>query len=144
MTSPVQIRPARLDDAAALIPLLEELGYPLSGRLVAENIRRLSSGPADRVWVAERAGEILGVASVHLTPLFHKSGTTGRITTLVVSSRAQGQGIGRSLVSAAETYCWQAGCTGIELTSGDHRNDAHRFYEHLGYHVRSRRFYKER
>jgi GNAT superfamily N-acetyltransferase len=96
------------------------------------------------VWVAERGGTVLGVVSVHLTPLFHAAGFQGRVTSLVVRADARGHGIGGMLMRQAEAFCWAAGCARVELTSGDHRAEAHRFYEGLGYHVRSRRYVKDR
>jgi GNAT superfamily N-acetyltransferase len=141
---PVLIRPATLDDAPALAPLLAELGYPLTEELMRENLVRLGDAPTDRAWVAERDGAVIGVVSAHLTPLFHQRGYLGRITALVVTAAARGQGIGGRLVRQAEAFCWQAGCARMELTSGDHRTDAHRFYEGLGWRAESRRFIKRR
>ena len=66
------------------------------------------------------------------------------LTSLVVLSSRRRQGIGQSLIAAAEEFCWSAGCHRIELTSGDHRPDAHRFYEELGYSSESRIFRKHR
>lgn len=144
MSGSVQLRPAAVQDADALVPLLAELGYPVAADLVRDNVRRLAHTEVDRVWVAERGGTVLGVVSVHLTPLFHAAGCLGRVTSLVVRADARGHGIGRMLMRQAEAFCWAAGCERVELTSGDHRAEAHRFYEALGYRVRSRRFVKDR
>ena len=127
-----------------MVPLLAELGYPVAEAVVRDNLRRLAHGAADRVWVAERDAGVLGLVSVHLTPLFHAPGHLGRITSLVVHAPARGQGIGGTLMREAEAFCWAAGCERIELTSGDHRPEAHRFYERLGFQLHSRRFLKHR
>jgi GNAT superfamily N-acetyltransferase len=144
MSAPVRTRTVTMDDAGAVRSLLAELGYALSEEGVRENIRRLADGTMDRTWVAEEAGRILGIVSVHLTPLFHAPGHAGRITSLVVHGPARGRGIGRALVEQAEAFCWRAGCDRLELTTGDHRHDAHRFYERLGYRIQSRRYIKDR
>ena len=144
MPRPIEIRAAALDDAAALVPLLLQLGYTVAEETVRDNIRRLTHGPTDRVWVAEGKAGILGLVSAHLTPLFHAPGYLGRITSLVAHAPARGQGIGKALVHHAEAFCWAAGCERIELTSGDHRSQAHLFYEGLGFRVHSRRFVKDR
>jgi GNAT superfamily N-acetyltransferase len=77
-------------------------------------------------------------------PLFHTPGYLARITALVVAATARGIGVGRALLAATEAYAWSTGCVRIEVTSGDHRPDAHAFYERLGYHVDERRFIKRR
>ena len=51
---------------------------------------------------------------------------------------------GRRLVAEAEEFAWNNGCARIEITSGDHRPDAHAFYEAIGYFQDSRRFVKKR
>jgi ribosomal protein S18 acetylase RimI-like enzyme len=66
----------------------------------------------------------------------------GRITTLVVSADAQGRGIGRMLVEAAESWMRQQGCKLVEVTSNDRRAEAHAFYRHMGYERTSIRFAK--
>src|SRR5262245_15617920 len=137
MSASVRTRTVTIDDAGAVRLLLAELGYTLSEEGVKENIRRLANGTTDRTWIAEEAGQILGIVSVHLTPLFHAPGLAGRITSLVVHGPARGRGIGRALVEQAEAFCWREGCDRLELTTGDHRHDAHRFYERLGYRMKS-------
>ncbi len=140
MDAPILIRPASPDDAAALVPLIGELGYDVSTEILQENLRRLAQGPTDRVWVAESEAGIVGLVSVHLTPLFHAAGYLGRITALVVREGSRGSGIGSELMREAVAFCWAAGCERVELTSGDHRPEAHRFYEKAGFAIHSRRF----
>jgi GNAT superfamily N-acetyltransferase len=52
--------------------------------------------------------------------------------------------LGRRLVAEAEEYAWNNGCAWIEVTSADHRSDAHAFYEAIGYVQDCRRFVKTR
>jgi GNAT superfamily N-acetyltransferase len=138
------LRGATPADAAALLPLLAELGYDLPEDLLRRKLEELTSSAADAVRVSESERGIDGVVAVHLTPLFHAPGHLGRITALVVRTDARGRGIGRGLMTSAEEFCWESGCRRVELTSGDHRDWAHRFYEKLGYAVDSRRFIKHR
>jgi len=77
-----------------------------------------------------------------ITPLFHVAGQLVRLTALAVRADAQGRGVGRSLVSAAEEWSWQQGARRIEVTSGDHRPSAHAFYATVGYVQDQRRFVK--
>ncbi|PYO92644.1 MAG: hypothetical protein DMD58_01460 [Gemmatimonadetes bacterium] len=49
-----------------------------------------------------------------------------------------------ALVAAAEAFAWQRDCRRVEVTSGDHREDAHTFYRALGYEMDERRFIKHR
>jgi hypothetical protein len=41
-----------------------------------------------------------------------------------------------------EKTTWAHGCIRVEVTSGDHRPDAHAFYERMGYKSDCRRFIK--
>jgi GNAT superfamily N-acetyltransferase len=118
----VQIRGAEESDAEALARLMGELGYPLDLPTARERLRTLA-----------REGSLL-----------HRAGIVGRITAFVVSSGHRGQGIGAHLLRAAEELLWAQGCERIEITSGERRVDAHRFYERAGYHVESKRFLKHR
>jgi GNAT superfamily N-acetyltransferase len=126
------------------VPLLAELGYPSSEGQLRETLERLASTGDDRVFVAEQSTRLVGIASVHRLPLFHAPGYLGRITALVVAAPSRGAGVGRALLAAAEAYAWGAECVRIEVTSGDHRPDAHAFYGRLGYQEDERRFIKRR
>jgi GNAT superfamily N-acetyltransferase len=138
----INVRPATEGDATAISGLLSELGYSLEVAHVKKNIVLLSSSSSDTVLVAEVGSSIAGVLSFHVIPLFHVVGNLGRISSLVVSSQWQCQGVGSQLVQAAEDFGWSRGCLRIEVTSGDQREGAHTFYQRLGYQLDQRRFIK--
>ena len=141
---PVTVRPAVLEDAGEVADRLAELGYATPADLVAEKLSAFAASRADAVLVAADAtfGTVLGVASVHVLPLFHAPGNLARLTALAVRRSAQRRQIGRALVEAAEAFAWETGCVRIEVTSGDHRLGTHAFYRAIGYIVDERRFIK--
>jgi GNAT superfamily N-acetyltransferase len=146
LTSPGEIpdiREARADDAPGVARLLGELGYPATPEQVQQ---RLAAHllPGTRIFLAESDGRLVGLASFHCFPLIHEDSWLGRITSLVVAESQRGRGVGRRLVAATEEFAWASGCLRVEVTSGDHRPDAHRFYEHLGYQSDCRRFIRRR
>jgi ribosomal protein S18 acetylase RimI-like enzyme len=140
MEETAAIRSARLDDAPALAGLFTELGFPASS---AEMAKRLEAMPqAESALVAERNGDVLGVVTVHVTPVLHRPTPVGRLTALVVTEQARGQGIGRMLVAAAEKLLARQGCRLVEVTSNQQLTGAHEFYRRLGFEATSLRFKK--
>lgn len=141
--SDVCVREATPADADALVPLLEVLGYPtapavLRGRLAA--LRH--DDPSGRILVADLEGRLLGMATLHVTPVLHRASPVGRITALAVLREAHGTGVGRRLIAEAERYFAQAGLGRVEVTSGRLHEDAYGFYRHLGYADHGVRFAK--
>jgi GNAT superfamily N-acetyltransferase len=139
------IRLAVFRDADAIASCLNALGYATAGGLVRDKLSTLAVSSVDTVLVAdERSAGIVGVVSVHLLPLFHAPGNLARLTALAVREGFRRRGVGRALVAAAEAFAWNHDCQRIEVTSGDHRPDAHTFYSQLGYQMDERRFIKHR
>jgi len=136
------VRSAHRDDARALSELLATLGYPSSPAEVGRRISACLASSDSAVFVAESAQRPVGLLSFHCIPLFHADGLLGRITSLVVAPDFRQRGVGRLLVAAAEEFAGAHGCIKVEVTSGDHRLDAHAFYERLGYKTDCRRFIK--
>jgi GNAT superfamily N-acetyltransferase len=139
-----RIRSASPDDSKQLAALVEQLGYRADERFIRDQLAQLASRPGTTVFVADDKGAVIGLLCFSITPLLHVSGGLGRISALVVDSQCKGQGVGRRLVAEAEEFAWNNGCSRIEVTSGDHRLDAHAFYEAIGYTQDSRRFIKSR
>jgi GNAT superfamily N-acetyltransferase len=135
------IREAQPQDAPALASLLAELGFPSTTPIVAERLTALAQAN-ECVLVAQLAQELLGLVTVHITPVLHRPTPVGRLTALVVARRARRQGIGRALVAAAELRLATRGCALAEITSNRELSDAHVFYERMGYELTSLRFKK--
>jgi len=136
------IRSAEISDAGKIAALLEQLGYAAPSTLVENKIAMLAGSPCDLVLVAEQDGIIVGMISLHTTELFHAHGRIGRITSLVIDSAQRGSGIGQLLIDAADRFFISNGCVRAEVTSADHRPEAHGFYEAQGYLPDERRFMK--
>ena len=138
------IRSASSDDSEQLAALVEQLGYRADERFIRDQLAELASRPGTTVFVADDNGAIIGLLCFSIIPLLHVSGGLGRVSALVVDSECQGNGVGRRLVAEAEEFAWNTGCARIEITSGDHRSDAHAFYKAIGYFQDCRRFIKQR
>jgi GNAT superfamily N-acetyltransferase len=129
-------------DAADIRDLLIELGYELPVQDITKNLTDLHRHPHDRILIARSGDRAVGLGALHVIPVIHVPESLGRITALVVSEVARGQGVGGLLVELLEDAAMKAGCTRMEVTSGDHRPGAHEFYQRLGYEVNERRFIK--
>jgi len=96
---------------------------------VVETRRRLGD-----VFVAEVAGEVVGVTQVMVFPHFqHTGGWCCEVESVHVREDRRGHGVGSALLDAAEALARERGCYRIQLTSRNVRADAHRFYLALGY-----------
>jgi ribosomal protein S18 acetylase RimI-like enzyme len=136
-----EIRVARLEDALAIAGLLGELGFPAPADVVAQRLSVLAKA-GETTLVGARSGEVLGFVTVHVTPVLHRPAPVGRMTALVVATRARGRGLGRALVATAERRLADAGCGLMEVTSNQELSEAHSFYQQLGYAMTSYRFGK--
>jgi ribosomal protein S18 acetylase RimI-like enzyme len=137
------IRELAASDLPQVAPLLAELGYPVDEQTLRERFTQFTAQGENAI-VAERDAQIIGLLTLHVTPVLHRPGSVGRITTLVVAGSAQDQGVGRALMNEAEGMLWTRGCVLIEVTSNIKRSAAHAFYEKLGYEKTSYRFGKVR
>ncbi|PTB19119.1 N-acetyltransferase [Trinickia symbiotica] len=138
-----QIRESNPSDHIAIAMLLHQLGYDATLALILEKLQTLILSPTDKILVATLNGKVVGSISLHALPLFHAAGYLGRITSMVVDEHHRGCGVGSALIAAAERWFTTVGCVKLEVTSGDHRADAHRFYESHGFLRDGQRFSKQ-
>ena len=136
------VRTARLSDASRIRELLGQLGYAADLSHVEQRLVAVAESTTDAVLVAEAAGAVVGVASLHTFDLFHQAGRIGRITSFIVDGLVRGEGVGKLLLAAADDFFRSMSCTRAEVTSGNHRPAAHAFYEANGYAQDERRFLK--
>ena len=137
-----KIRDAKPADAARLAELIRELGHEITEKQVRKNLTVLKKS-GDVPLVATLDKKLVGLCGVGRRVVIHRPAPLGRITALVVAKEAQGEGIGRMLVDAAEEWMRKKRCQLVEVTSNDRRAAAHAFYRHMGYERTSIRFFKK-
>ena len=138
----VTVRRAVHEDAAAIAPLVTQLGYPSAAAEVEARLARLKDHADIRAYVAERDSRIVGIVGLMVFPAFHRDGLHGYITALVVDEQNRGAGVGGALLQVAETWFAERGVKRVNLTTALHREDAHVFYERHGYTYTGKRFSK--
>ena len=136
------LRSASLGDADDVAALLCELGFPCEVAEAAERIATIIDDDRQALVVARCGGRVCGLVALDFTYYLPLGTTTCRITALVVSSDAQGRGLGRQLLRDAERRARAAGAARLELSSGSQRTDAHAFYRACGYGDGTVRFIK--
>lgn len=136
------IREALDADGDKLIPLIEQLGYRLTADDVSVKIQ-LFSRNLDKIWVAEIDNTICGVISLTINNVLESPGFYARVGMLCVDESFRSAGIGKALISTAETYAEKIGCTRIFLTSSNYRVVAHQFYKKTGYQIPSTTYFEK-
>lgn len=94
-------------------------------------------------FVALVDGRTVGMIAVLIQPIVEQDEPIGRIIALSVCHDYQGSGIGKSLAEAAERWIRLRGASAILVNSGNDRDDAHRFYENIGYLPKGKSFRKK-
>ncbi|NBD00578.1 aminoalkylphosphonate N-acetyltransferase [Atlantibacter hermannii] len=87
-------------------------------------------------------GKPVGLISLHLQFHLHHANWIGEIQELVVMPEARSAGVGKGLLSWAQTVAQQHGAEMTELSTNVKRIDAHRFYRREGYEPSHVRFTK--
>lgn len=124
------VRPAAQSDAEVVARLLAQLGYPATEATVRARLAQLTQD--DRVLLSEDGS---GLIALHRINRIAEGDPLLRITALVVEAAARGRGVGRALLSEAESLARQWGCRQLEVSSGRKpgREAAHRFYPAEGF-----------
>jgi GNAT superfamily N-acetyltransferase len=135
------IRDAKPADAPRLVELVRLLEKDIDEKSLRRNLSALKKS-GETPLVATLGKEVVGLCGISARVMIHREAPIGRISPLVVAEEAQGQGIGRLLVEAAESWMRKKGCKLVEVTSNDRRAEAHAFYRHMGYERTSIRFAK--
>jgi len=137
------IRDAELDDAAELAVLMCELGYETKRTEMETRLKLILSNPGYKTFVATMDGCICGMIGTLTYPSYEHNDASGRILALVTASTARRRGIGRALIATVEKDFAQRGIRRVSLDTRLTREDAHTFYESLGYERNGWRFVKQ-
>jgi ribosomal protein S18 acetylase RimI-like enzyme len=137
------IRDAELNDAPELALLMCELDYQTDRTEMETRLELILSNPGYKTFVAIMDGNVCGMIGTLAYPSYEHNDTSGRILALVTSSRARRRGIGRALIATAEKDFAQRGIRRVSLDTRLTREDAHKFYQLLGYERNGWRFVKQ-
>jgi ribosomal protein S18 acetylase RimI-like enzyme len=137
------IRDAELNDAPGLAVLMSELGYETDHTEMETRMELILSHPGYKTFVAIMGGSVCGMIGSLTYPSYEHDDPSGRILALVTLSTARRCGIGRALIATAEKDFAQRGIRRVSLDTRLTREDAHKFYELLGYERNGWRFVKQ-
>lgn len=120
-------------DESIIADLAEQLGYPCSLHEIRERMDQIMQDEDQAVLVAESADTNV-VGWVHIfkaqrlivEPFVEIGG-------LIVAEGQRGSGVGKVLLEAAEDWARDRGVSGMRVRSNVIREEAHHFYERLGY-----------
>ena len=136
------IRDAELSDAAELAVLMCDLGYETTPAEMQMRLLSILPNLAYQTFVAIADDRISGMIGTVAYPSYEHDDPSGRILALVTSDSMRRRGIGRALIAAAEKDFTQKGVKRIALSTRFTRQDAHQFYESLGYERNGWRYVK--
>jgi len=137
------IRAGEINDASAIAQLMCELGYETTTSEMQMRLERIAIDERLRIFVAVCGGKVCGMIGTLTYPSIEHNDFSGRIVALVINSTMRRCGIGRALVATVEKDFGQRGIRRIALNTRLAREDAHKFYELLGYERNGWRFVKQ-
>lgn len=136
------IRNAKFRDAPELASLMCELGYETTSDQMRARLKSILPDARYSTFVARIGKELCGMIGT-LTHMSHEhNDLSGKIIALVVSKKQRRSGVGRTLLAAAEKDFTARNVTRVTLTTRFERDEAHQFYEALGYSRTGFRFAK--
>jgi N-acetylglutamate synthase-like GNAT family acetyltransferase len=139
---PPTIRDATRADLPRIVELLAQLSIDTSreatGPPLPDAYRRafdeIAADGRQRLLVLETDGRIAGTLALVIVPnLSHQGKPYAIVENVVVDEAVRGSGYGELLLRHALEEARRAGCYKLSLTSNKQRQDAHRFYQRLGF-----------
>lgn len=139
--SPVTVRDACPDDAAAVLRVWRDLLPRLTDRVSAPApsdagaaVARDVADPRQRLLVAEQDGVVIGAASLSRVPLspVHLEEMV-QVTHLYVVEEARRHGAARLLIGAAVSWAEEVGAVTVSIAAQAHDREANRYLARLGF-----------
>lgn len=132
--SELSLRAMTQDDLLSLEPLLAQLGYDIAPDEVARRFAAVMKASGHCLDVAVRDGRVIGFIHFYARAALEKPPEV-IVQALVVDADLRGGGIGQRLMQRAEDWAIDNGYPSVALGTQTSRDDAHAFYERLGYRV---------
>lgn len=146
------IREARRADLEAIVRLHEEDSLGDHGDLWSPETRpvyeaafaAIAESAENTLYVAEEGGRVVGTFQLTFIPnITRQAALRVKVESVKVADAFRSKGIGARMMAFAEDEARRRGARLLELTSNKARQEAHRFYERLGY-VKSHEGFKKK
>ena len=128
-----RVRPAVDADAAGLVRLFGQLGYPTEESVIRTQLALFADGSAHALVAEDDAGRLLGAATVAVHPRLYSPRASAQLTALVTDSEARRHGVGRALTQAAAEVARAAGCEKLYVRTNRRRQESPDFYRSQGF-----------
>lgn len=130
----VTIRKIEKEDYPTVASLWRDvLGVPTTDVDLAETYAKMEDDGRYLTLIAEVDKELAGLVTMVFSYAIGHPDGYAKVNGLGVFEKFRGKGIGRALLESAEQIALDRGAHYVGLASGFSREDAHAFYEHLGY-----------
>ena len=130
------IREINISDAKEIQKICKTaLGYDVDISTVENQIKKLSCDNKHHilaVYEDEHTNKVIGFVHAQVYESVY-SDTGLNILGLAVNPDFHGNGVGKKLIGYIEKYAMDNGISFIRLNSANHRVEAHKFYENIGY-----------
>lgn len=134
----VHIREAQEDDLEAVMslyaqPALDD-GQVLPHEQAVDLFNRIKRYPDYKLYVAQSGITVIGTfALLIMDNLGHSGAPSGIIEDVAVHPKWQRKGVGRQMMQFAVGICRDRSCYKVSLSSNLKREEAHIFYEAVGF-----------
>lgn len=139
------LRLAEQTDIPALSVLMNELGYYTTEEEMEVRFLAIQSHPDYKTIVATIENQVAGMIGLSKNYSYEQNGIYVRVLALVTAHEFRQQGIGKTLMEAAENWAVEIGADTVLLNSGnrEERAVAKTFYLGIGYEIKSSGFRKK-
>lgn len=139
------IRNSKLEDFDDMILLFNQLwpGKELNINDLMLVFSRGIQSDRDEYLCVELNGKVIGFCAFAIVNNFWQEGHIAYVYAMIIDDAFRGQGIGTELLKKVFNQAKLRGCKKIELDSGFPREEAHKFYENMGFTKRAYLFSKD-
>lgn len=132
------VRAAREADLEAMTQLIGQLfalepDYTFDADKARRALSLLLNKQDAALWVAERAGRVIGMCSAQIVISSAEGGPVAWVEDVVVSPGERGGGIGRLLLAAVDRWAKTSGVSRLQLLADQENQGALGFYRKLGW-----------
>ena len=134
-----KIRPAVTEVFDNIYPLFEQLwpNKPINREALRDVFDRGVTSQTDELLCAVSDGVIIGFCAFAVVNNLWQEGAIAYVYTMVIDEKFRGSGYGSKLMREVLTLAKSKGLKRVELDSGFQREQAHRFYQKLGFEKRA-------